>query len=227
MIRQFAAFVFDAYGTLFDVHSVAALAERLMPGQGLALSTLWRTKQLEYSWLTSLMRSESFDRPDFAEVTRQALDYALAALVIPLEPPARTQLIDEYLTLSAYPDARATLDQLAPSPRVILSNGTAAMLAPLLAHTGLAGAIDNVISVEEAGVFKPSPRVYQLVMNRYAVPRERIAFVSSNAWDAAGAKAFGFTTLWINRAGVPSERHAPSPDYVIGSLAEVVSLARS
>jgi 2-haloacid dehalogenase len=211
------AFAFDAYGTLFDVHSVIALGERLAPGHGAALSNLWRAKQLEYTWLTSLMER----RLDFAEVTSRALDYALAALVLPLDAAARRQLVDAWLALTPYPDAAETLARLAPRPRWILSNGTLAMLQPLVAGSGLEAHIDGVLSVDDAGIYKPSPRVYRLATDRLGLPASRIGFVSANAWDAIGAKAFGFTVWWINRAGVPVDRHGPAPDHVVGSLSEV------
>ena len=224
MMNPPAAFVFDAYGTLFDVHSVAALAERLAPGNGAALSRIWRAKQLEYSWLQSLMISASFQREDFAVVTAHALDYAIAALVLSLAPSERQQLLDAYRDLAAFPDAREVLAALAPNPRWILSNGTHAMLEPLVRSTGLDGVLDGVMTVDDAGIYKPSPRVYQLAVDRLGVPPAQIAFVSSNGWDAAGAKAFGFTTFWINRDGVPTERHAGAPDYAIGSLSDLIPI---
>lgn len=225
MAHNIEAFVFDAYGTLFDVNGVAALSEALLPGHGAALSKLWRAKQLEYSWLASLMSGPHYARPDFRALTAQALDYALAALLLPLEDNNRDELLDAYLTLPPFADARATLAQIAPRPRLILSNGTLEMLQPLVANSGLADVIDEVLSVEAAGVFKPSPRVYELAVARLRLGPGRIAFVSANGWDAAGAKAFGFTTFWINRDGLPIERHAPTPDYIIGSLTEVPLLA--
>ena len=211
------AYVFDAYGTLFDVHSVGGLAERLAPGHGAAITSLWRTKQLEYTWLGSLMEQ----RRDFAAVTEQALDYTLSALLLPLDADARTQLIEAWLDLRPYPDALAALTRLGPRPRWILSNGTRAMLDPLLERSGLAAQIDGVISVDEAGVYKPSPRVYELATRHLALPAEAIGFVSANGWDAVGAKAFGFTVWWINRAGLPIDRHGPPPDSVIGELSDV------
>jgi 2-haloacid dehalogenase len=226
-MSRFAAYAFDAYGTLFDVYSVTSLAEELVPGQGLALAQLWRAKQLEYSWLSSLMLSATYTRPDFDAITRQALDYALAALVIPLDAAQRTALMDAYRTLDPFPDAAATLRRLAPAPRVILTNGTRAMLQPLVERSGLAGCLDGVVSVDDAGIYKPSPRVYQLLIDRFDVPADRIGFVSSNAWDAAGAKAFGFTTFWINRAGVPMERHAAEPDYVLATLSQIPDIVAS
>jgi 2-haloacid dehalogenase len=211
------AYVFDAYGTLFDVHSVGGVAERLAPGHGAAITSLWRTKQLEYTWLGSLMEQ----RRDFAAVTEQALDYTLSALLLPLDADARTQLIEAWLDLRPYPDALAALTRLGPRPRWILSNGTRAMLDPLLERSGLAAQIDGVISVDEAGVYKPSPRVYELATRHLALPAEAIGFVSANGWDAVGAKAFGFTVWWINRAGLPIDRHGPPPDSVIGELSDV------
>src|SRR5437762_1528477 len=129
-MMPFAAFVFDAYGTLFDVHSVSALAEELAPGNGAALSRLWRTKQLEYTWLQSLMTTSRFRREDFAAVTAHALDYAIAALILPFDGDARGQLLDAYQRLAPYAEAREILAALAPCPRWILSNGTRAMLEP-------------------------------------------------------------------------------------------------
>lgn len=218
------ALVFDAYGTLFDVHSVAALAEALAPGRGAALSQSWRSKQLEYTWLSSLMATPAWPRPDFAAVTAQALDYALEALGIALAPAARARLRDAYLTLSPFPDVRAALAALAPRPRWILSNGTLAMLAPVVRHAGLDALLDGVLSVDAAGVYKPSPAVYRLAAERLRVPLARIGFVSSNGWDAIGAKAFGFTAFWINRAGAPVDRHGPAPDRIIATLADLPPL---
>ena len=218
--------MFDAYGTLFDVHSVTALAETLAPGRGTALSQLWRTKQLEYTWLTSLMISPATSRADFAAVTAQALDFALAALGIELGSGDRARLQRAYLTLEPFPDVATALAQLAPRPRWILSNGTLAMLEPLVRHTGLDAHLDGVLSVDVAGIYKPSPRVYQLALDRLQVPPPRIGFVSSNCWDAIGAKAFGFTTFWINRIGAPVDRHGPAPDRIISTLADLPPLLR-
>jgi len=218
------AFVFDAYGTLYDVHSVVTLAEELAPRQGAVLSQLWRRKQLEYTWLSSLMRQPGYARGDFAAITDRALDYALSQLMIPLAAEARRRLLDAYRALSPFPDAVDALALLAPRPRVILSNGTLAMLAPLVAGSTLAPHIDHILSVDAADVYKPAPAVYQLAIDHLQLAREDIGFVSSNGWDASGAKVFGFTTFWINRQGLPVERHAPEPDYVVGSLAHIAPL---
>jgi 2-haloacid dehalogenase len=219
-----SAFVFDAYGTLFDVHSIAALAEQVAPRQGGILSQLWRTKQLEYSWLQSLMQSPSQPREDFSALTAHALDYALSQLTIALDAADRARLLDGYRNLAPHSDAAAGLECLAPRPRWVLSNGTQAMLEPLIAGSALAVHIDGVLSVDAAGIYKPSPRVYQLAVDRLGLAPRNIGFVSSNGWDATGAKAFGFTTFWINRNGLPVERHGPPPDYVLGSLTEFAAL---
>ena len=211
------AYVFDAYGTLFDVGAVAGLAERLAPDRGAALVGLWRTKQLEYTWLGSLMER----RRDFEAVTADALDYALAALRIPMNASARGELRSAWLDLAPFPDALATLSRLAGKPRWILSNGTRAMLDPLVDRSGLRAHLDGVLSVDGAGVYKPSPRVYALASRELRMAPGRIGFVSANGWDAIGAKAFGFTVWWINRAGAPVDRHGPAPDFVVGSLQEI------
>ena len=218
------AFVFDAYGTLYDVHSVVALAEQLAPRQGAVLSQVWRTKQLEYTWLSSLMRSPGYARDDFSILTARALDYAVAQLMVSLEASQRQRLLDAYRTLAPFPDATEALAQLAPRPRWILSNGTLGMLTPLVASSSLAPHVDGILSVDAAGIYKPAPAVYQLAVDQLRLAPEEIAFVSSNGWDAAGAKVFGFTTFWINRYGLPVERHAAEPDYVVGSLANIPSI---
>jgi len=218
------ALVFDAYGTLFDVQSVATLGERICPGRGDALARAWRTKQLEYTWLQSLMMSPTQRREDFAAITAHALDHAADSLGLSLQPALRHRLLDAYLDLSPFPDATPALAALAPLPRLILSNGTREMLEPLAASTGVALHLDAILSVDGAGIYKPSPRVYQLAVDHLKLVPARIGFVSSNGWDAVGAKAFGFTVFWVNRSGAPVERHGPKPDAIIASLAELPSL---
>ena len=218
------ALVFDAYGTLFDVHSVETTADRLFPGRGSALSQLWRAKQLEYTWLQSLMQSPLQRREDFAAVTAHALDYAAEALGLPLAAAARHRLLDAYLDLAPFADVEPALAQLAPLPRLILSNGTREMLEPLAAATGIARHLDAILSVDTAGVYKPSPRVYQLAVDHLKLLPTRIGFVSSNGWDAIGAKAYGLTSIWVKRRQVPLDRHGPKPDAIIASLAELPAL---
>jgi 2-haloacid dehalogenase len=220
------AFVFDAYGTLFDVHSIIALAETIAPRQGAILSQIWRTKQLQYTWLQSLMRGSIDARDDFAALTAKALDYAASQLTIPLRDDARQQLLDAYLHLAPFADAAAALADLAPRPRFILSNGTLAMLEPLVRESTLKPHIDGILSVDAAGIYKPAPDTYRLAVERLQLHPAEIAFVSANGWDAAGAAAFGFTTFWINRNGEPTERHAREPDFIVGSLANLSPIAQ-
>jgi len=216
--------VFDAYGTLFDVHSVIALCDQLWPGKGAALSQLWRAKQLEYTWQRSLMRRYE----DFSRVTEAALRYACAALGLQLDEERRRRLTDAYLTLATFPEVGEALAGLkAMKLRLaILSNGSPAMLRPVVAHAGLRGLIGTVISVDQRKIYKPAPAVYRLAMERLRVPKEAIGFVSSNCWDACGAKSFGFRTFWINRTGAPVDELGATPDHVIGSLAELPALVR-
>lgn len=213
------ALVFDAYGTLFDVHSVTRLADSLFPGRGAALSAAWRTKQLEYTWLRSLMgRYEDFNR-----VTRVALEWAIEAQGLVADAGAVSSLLDEYRQLAPFPEVPAALERLSAAlPLAILSNGHPEMLQAVVAHNGFEPHFrGGLISVHAAKVFKPSPLVYRLVEERLGVPRAMVGFVSSNGWDAAGAKAFGFRVWWINRAGAPVERLGVRPDATIASLAEL------
>jgi 2-haloacid dehalogenase len=216
--------VFDAYGTLFDVHSVVALCEQSWPGKGAALSQLWRAKQLEYTWQRSLMRRYE----DFSRVTEAALRYACAALGLQLDEERRRRLTDAYLALATFPEVGEALAGLkAMKLRLaILSNGSPAMLRPVVAHAGLRGLIGTVISVDQRKIYKPAPAVYRLAMERLRVPKAAIGFVSSNCWDACGAKSFGFRTFWINRSGAPVDELGAAPDHTIRSLEDLPSLLR-
>jgi 2-haloacid dehalogenase len=211
------ALVFDAYGTLFDVHSVTRLADSLFPGRGAALSQAWRTKQLEYTWLRSLMGR--YD--DFNAVTADALDWALESLGLAAGPKERSALMLAYRTLATFPEVRAALERLGTGrPLAILSNGHPDMLDAVVDHNELRVHFgERVFSVHEAGVFKPDPRVYAIACAQLALPAEAIGFVSSNGWDAAGAKSFGFTAFWVNRGKAPVERLGSPPDAVVEDLA--------
>jgi 2-haloacid dehalogenase len=224
MPREISALVFDAYGTLFDVHSVGRLAESLFPGKGAALSAAWRTKQLEYSWLRSLMRRYE----DFSRVTSASLAWAMESLGIdPSENDAACRaLIDEYRKLAMFPEVPAALESLAARmPLAILSNGHPEMLEAVVDHNRVRERFrGGVLSVHKARVFKPAPDVYAIAEETLGVPRSLLGFVSSNGWDAAGAKTFGFRVFWINRSGAPVERLGVRPDAVIKSLAEVEPL---
>ena len=216
--------MFDAYGTLFDVHSVVALCDQLWPGKGSALSQLWRAKQLEYTWQRSLMRRYE----DFARITEGSLRYACAALGLPVDEERRRSLTRAYLKLTIFPEVRDALAALRDSrlKLAILSNGSPAMLRPLVANAGLRGLIGIVISVDQRKIYKPAPAVYRLAAQRLRVPKPTIGFVSSNCWDACGAKSFGFRTFWINRTGAPVDELGATPDHVIGSLTELPALIR-
>lgn len=218
------ALVFDAYGTLFDVHSVVELCEEIWPGKGAALSQLWRVKQLEYTWLRSLMRRYR----DFSQVTESALDYACAALGLALDDTRRRRVLAAYLELATFPEVHAALAALkAEKIRLaILSNGSPAMLRPLVARAGLGRLITTVLSVDSRKTYKPAPTVYRLAVERLRLPKSAIGFVSSNGWDACGAKSFGFRTFWINRGGAPADALDSAPDHVVGGLAELPALVR-
>lgn len=207
------AFVFDAYGTLYDVHSVAARCESYWPGKGASVSQLWRAKQLEYTWQRSLMRRYE----PFSSVTRAALSYACAALRLELEGAQVDALMEEYTRLALYPEARASLSRLR-GKKAILSNGSPDMLLPLVENSALP--FDAVMSVDEVKVFKPAPEVYELAVRRLRT--ESVAFISANCWDALGAKSYGFTVYWINRARAPIDRLGFEPDAVLTSLDEVL-----
>jgi len=209
------AFVFDAYGTLFDVYSVGARCESCWPEKGAQVSLLWRAKQLEYTWQRSLMQRYV----PFSTVTREALAYACEALGLQLSVAQMEGLMAEYLGLAVYPDVRATLEKL-DSKRAILSNGSPDMLEPLVDRSGLQ--FDAVISVDELKIFKPAPQVYELAARKLNTEKSRIAFVSSNCWDALGAKSYGFMVYWINRAKAPVDRLGFKPDAVLTSLNEVL-----
>ncbi len=224
----FRALVFDAYGTLFDVHSVVTTCERLFPGKGEALSQAWRVKQLEYTWLRNSMQRHV----DFNDVTQDALRVVCEALALSYTDALLDELIHAYRTLQPFTDARnalATLNAAKNKPKLaILSNGAPDMLNAVVKHNGFDSVLDEVLSVEEVGVgvFKPDPRVYQFAVDRLGIAKNEIGFVSSNGWDAAGAKAFGFNVFWINRRGAPVERLGVTPDYVVKSLDEVVAILR-
>jgi 2-haloacid dehalogenase len=220
------ALVFDAYGTLFDVHSIVTTCERLFPGKGAALSQTWRVKQLEYTWLRNSMQCHV----DFNQVTQDALRVACDALALSYTDAVLDELNHAYRTLQPFADARsalATLNAAQQKPKLaILSNGAPDMLNAVVKHNGFGSLLDAVLSVEEVGVFKPDPRVYQLAVDRLGVTKNEIGFVSSNGWDAAGAKAFGFNVFWINRSGAPVERLGVVPDYVVKNLDEVARIIK-
>jgi len=221
MAQEISALVFDAYGTIFDVHSVGRLAESHFPGKGAALSSAWRGKQLEYTWQRTLMGRYE----DFSRVTHASLEWALESLGIEAEDAARRALMDEYRRLAVFPDAAAALERLAQSrPLAILSNGHPEMLEAVVDHNGLRERFrGGVLSVHPAKRFKPDPAVYRLAEEKLGVTRSLIGFVSSNGWDAAGAKSFGFKVFWVNRGGAPVERLGVRPDTTVKGLDELAA----
>lgn len=197
------ACVFDAYGTLFDLTSASRRCADALGGKAEAFGALWRMRQLEYTWLRSLTGAHA----DFWQVTGELLDYTLAVHGI-ADAGLRARLMDAFLHIEAYPDAVTVLDALkrAGRPAAILSNGSPRMLSAAVEFARLGHLLDHVISIEEAGIYKPHPRVYELVARRLGIAAGEICFVSSNGWDAAGAAQFGFKAVWANRAGAPRER---------------------
>jgi len=215
------ACVFDAYGTLFDFASAAKGCDDVLGVAVEPLTLLWRDKQLQYTWL----RAAQGRHADFWTVTADALDFALERLRIDA-PGLRERLMALYLTLAAFPEVPEVLSRLKQSGlrTAILSNGSPHMLASAVGGAKLTGLIDAILSVEEVGVYKPHPRVYQLAVDRLGVPAGSIAFQSSNAWDAHAASAFGMRVVWCNRYRQPRERLPGAPDFEIATLAELPAL---
>lgn len=215
------ACVFDAYGTLFDVNAAAARCRDVLGDKAEPLAVLWRQKQVSYSWLRSLMARHA----DFWQVTGEALDFAMETYGFS-DAALRARLMDCYRRLDAYPDAADVLRRLkdAGMATAILSNGSPDMLADAVGSAGLDRALDAVLSVEDAGIFKPHASVYQLAVDRLGVPSGRICFLSSNGWDAHGAAAFGFRVVWVNRARQAGERLPGTLVGEIGALSELPPL---
>ena len=215
------ACVFDAYGTLFDFAAAVARCRDALGDRADRLSPLWRDKQLQYTWLRSLQRRHA----DFWQVTGDALDYALETLGID-DPPLRDRLMALYRTLDPFPEVAAVLKRLKELgfTTAILSNGTPDMLAAACEHAGIGRLLDHVLSIEDVGIFKTAPEVYQLAVERLAVSAHEISFQSSNGWDVHAASAFGMRTVWCNRSAQPRERLPGAPDREIKTLAELPAL---
>ncbi len=218
---EIKACLFDAYGTLFDVSAAArTLADELGP-QWQPLAETWRTKQLNYSWLRSLMGAHA----DFWQITADALDFALEERGLK-DAGLRQRLLDLYFNLACYPEVPAMLRQLKEAGFVtgVLSNGSPAMLEAACRSAGIGPLIDHVISVEDVGIFKPDPRIYRLAMEKFILPAGAIAFHSSNGWDIHAGKRAGFYAIWINRSGQPAERLPHPPDVVLHNLSEAPAI---
>ena len=222
-IKGIKAFAFDAYGTLFDVFSVTTLCEELFPGNGIALAQIWRRKQLQYSLLRSLMGRHK----NFWFVTEDALVYAAKTLGVNLTSARRERLMEAYLTLSAFPDVRKGLELLKQKriKLAILSNGEPRMLEQAAKSAGIDTLLDDIISVESVKIFKVSPKVYQLGLDRLQVSRTALGFVSSNSWDISGAASAGLTSFWIQREiDEPPDELGFAAASVVNSLTELASL---
>jgi 2-haloacid dehalogenase len=215
------ACVFDAYGTLFDFASAAKACRDVLGENAERLTALWRDKQLQYTWLRAVQGRHA----DFWQVTGDALDFTLETLGI-ADAGLRQRLMNLYLTLAVFPEVPDVLRRLkqAGMRTAILSNGSPAMLDAAVKGARLDDLLDAVLSVEEAGVYKPHPKVYQLAVERLGVPASSIAFQSSNAWDAHAASAFGMQVVWCNRYGQRPERLPGAPDREVKSLAELPDL---
>lgn len=220
--------VFDAYGTLFDVAAAARQAAAEPGYEALAekwpeLASHWRLKQLQYTWL----RAVSDAHCDFWDVTQDGLDWALEAVSLQGDDALRQRLLDLYWELQAYPEVPEMLKALKAGglQTAILSNGSPPMLDGAVQSAGIREVLDDVLSVESVGVFKPHSRVYDLVQERFGCARNEVLFVSSNGWDAAGASGYGFVTAWVNRAGEPMDRLPWKPAHVLSDLTTIPQLA--
>jgi 2-haloacid dehalogenase len=224
------AVVFDAYGTLFDVYAIGALAEQLYPGQGAAISVLWRDKQIDY---TRLITMSDPHRPEgsrhyqsFWDITRSALLYTLERFKLDAKPDNIAALMGQYAKLTPFPENLGVLQRLKERgiTTAILSNGSPEMLNTAVTHAGMSELIDHIISVDPLRLFKTSPEAYGLVQHTIPVKAEEILFVSSNGWDALGATWFGFTTLWVNRQQLPFETIGPKPAHTGHDLTRVLDV---
>jgi 2-haloacid dehalogenase len=221
MTRPIQAYVFDAYGTLFDIASPVAAHSRALGTDADTLVSLWRDKQLQYTWLRSLQGHYA----DFAQVTADALDFSLASLGR-RDLALRRQLLEAYERPTAYDDVRPTLEALRRRGQrtAVLSNGTPGWLASALRHNGLEGLFDAVLSVDTLQVYKPHPDVYALAAKELDLPAAAISFQSSNGWDANSAAAFGMRVVWCNRTGQPPEVLPAAPAHTVTSLAGLLEL---
>ena len=238
------AVVFDAYGTLYDVQSVAAVTDTAFPGYGELISQIWRLKQLEYTWLRSLMGRYE----DFSVITRDSLSFTLKTLGLTFDAAIFERIMDKYVHLDLYPDAKQTLAALKGRKLAILSNGSTDMLNALVRNSGLDAILDATISIDSTRIFKPSPRTYELIETHLGVRPQEVLFVSSNPFDVCGAKSFGLNVAWVERVTpqamaaelakadlvrplsmfkairMQMDEYGLEPDYRIGALADLPRL---
>ena len=220
---------FDAYGTLFDLSSAAriALEDHDKKAGGNISQTVaenWRLKQLQYTWI----RAITGEHADFWNVTCESLDWALEKSNLLNDGQLRNRLLDLYRELEVYPEVPRVLAELdkSPLPAVILSNGSPEMLQSAVDASGIGKYLEALLSVEDVGVFKPAPQVYEMVLKKFDCQPDEVLFVSSNGWDAAAAKGFGFLTVWANRANDPVDRFPWTPDFILSSLVKIPTLAK-
>ena len=220
-IDGIGACVFDAYGTLFDVNAAAQHCAADLGDKWLPLAELWRGRQLQYTWLRSLMENYA----DFWQVTGEALDFAMEALEID-DAALRDRLMELYLQLDAYPEVSSVLQRLRAGgmKTAILSNGSPKILAAAVTNAGIGGSLDAVISVDSIKIYKTAPPVYQMAVDQLGVPASEICFQSSNAWDAHAASNFGFKVVWVNRFGQARERLPGKPDVLLKDFMELPNL---
>ena len=227
---QIKAVVFDAYGTLFDVYSIQALAEELYPSHGADIAVKWRDKQIEYTRLITQSdphnSSGSKYYQPFWELTRLSLEYTLDRLKLDRSSVQVNKLMKQYAHLTAFPENLAVLQKIKVMglTTAILSNGSPEMLASAVKSAGMEDVLDHIISVDRIRLFKTSPESYGLVQQTISVSKEEVLFVSSNAWDALGATWYGFKTLWINRQNLPYEAIGPRPDHSGSDLTKVIDI---
>lgn len=222
--RNIKAIAFDAYGTLFDVHSVTAMAEQMFPGKGPELSLIWRAKQIEYTHLRTL----SGRYKPFWDVTQDGLRFALNKLGLPATEENIGRLMSQYTCLAAFPENLGALRELKSMglPLAILSNGTTDMLQIAVKSAGMTGLFDHLLSVDTVKKYKTAAEAYQLGPTAFGLPARDILFVSSNGWDACGAAWFGYTTFWINRTGQPTEELDVAPTITGAKLTDVADFVR-
>lgn len=218
-MKDIKAVVFDLYGTLFDVHSVIERCDQTFPGYGESISKLWRQKQLEYTWLRSLMG----DYQNFERATADALRYTCNLLGLTLPASTEAALCDAYFHITPYPEVPQSLQRLREMglPLAILSNGSPNSIRRVVENSGTTTLFDELISVDEVKTFKPHRSVYQLGVDRMRLPKEQILFVSCNPWDASGAKHFGYTVCWTKRSNTAFEELGQRPDMEVRDLKEL------
>ena len=219
-IRNVTACVFDAYGTLFDVNSAAAKCKEKLGNQWESFANAWRTTQLEYTWLRSLMKKHK----NFWQITEDSLDHAMATFNI--NKNMRKELLNLYKELSPYPEVKECLDAL-KSKKIkiaILSNGTPDLLKELVESNNIQSYFDNIISVEDVKIYKPDPKVYEMPIKKYNCKPENICFLSSNSWDVSGGGVFGYNAVWVNRFNKMFDKLGYNPQYIINNLNQLLEL---